>query len=174
MKSFSFIVIPICMNVKNGNFLYWYVLKCYYKWLWKPSEPVTSWQRTFMIMADCLPKWQIRQNLQPNSVLFKFLCILLRFDGQKHEFSQLFLWLWPMFRLAWPSDMHFEKKNKKKQTNKKKTKKYTTTWFWPPTVWFIFTPMEAKYTHLDNSITCLTTIITTNTYCYTVDASKIM
>ena len=31
------------------------------------------------------------------------------FDGLKHNFSQLFLWLWHMFGLAWTSDMHFEK-----------------------------------------------------------------
>ena len=77
-----------------------------------------------MIMAESLPKWQIRQNLQPNSILLHFLCIPLRFDGQKDKFSHFCFWLWPMFRVAWPSDMHFEK----------------NSWFWPPTVWFISSP----------------------------------
>ena len=35
-------------------------------------------------MAESLPKWQIRQNLQPNSILFNFPCIPLRFDFVAH------------------------------------------------------------------------------------------
>ena len=49
-------------------------------------------RRTSMINVESLPKWQIRQNLQPNSILSNFLCIPLRFDGQKHKFSKFFLW----------------------------------------------------------------------------------
>ena len=97
-----------------------------------------------------------------NQIQFYFIFhvyhYMYSFDGLQHNFSQLFLWLWHMFGLAWTSDMHFEK-----------------FLILLPTVWFIFTPMEAEYTHLDNSIdTCLTTTITTNTYIYTADASKIM
>ena len=90
----------------------------------RENSPVL-FKGTYMIMVGNLPKWQIRQN---------FPCI--SFDRLKHKFSQFWLCLWPVFRQTWPSHKHFEKKSL----------------FWMPTVCSIFTPIEAKYTHLDNSI----------------------
>ena len=109
-----------------------------------------SVERTSMIIAQSLLKWQIRHYLQLNSILFNFPCIPIRFDGQKHN---------GLVVAHVSADM---------------TIRYA---FWkqirPPTVCSIFTPMEANHTfrHLD---TCLTTLIATNTYIYTVDASKII
>ena len=63
-------------------------------------------QKISLTMAWSLPKWQIRHYLQQNSILFNFLYVPISFDGQKHKCSQF--WLWPMFQLTWPSDMHFK------------------------------------------------------------------
>ena len=88
----------------------------------------TTWisaERTSMIIAESLPKRQIRQNLQPNSILFNFLCIPLRFDGQKHKFLQFFLCFVAHVSTGMTIRCVFWKNSR----------------FWPPTVWFIFTPM---------------------------------
>ena len=44
-------------------------------------------------MAGSLPKWEIRQHFQQNSIQFHFPFIPLSFDGQKHKISK-FLFGW--------------------------------------------------------------------------------
>ena len=41
-------------------------------------------------MAASLPKWQIRQNLPPNSILFDFLYVPLSFDDKSINFRNFF------------------------------------------------------------------------------------
>ena len=90
-----------------------------------------------MILAESLPKWKIRQNLQPNSFLFNFPCILLRFDGQKHNFRYFFSLVVAHVSTGMTIRYAFWKK---------KHLIFTANCM------VYFTPMEAKYTPLDNSV----------------------
>ena len=94
-------------------------------------------------MAESLPKWQIRHNLQPNSILFNFPCIALRFNGQKQNFSQFVsLFFGPCF------DRHDHQMYILKKKNKQKN-----SWFCSQLYGLFLHPWKwAKYTHLDKSI----------------------
>ena len=59
------------------------------------DQVIMNLERTSMIMVESVPKWQIWQNLQPNSILFNNACIPLCFDGQKHKFSNFSLFRGP-------------------------------------------------------------------------------
>ena len=115
-------------------------------------------KRTSMIMAWSLSKWQTRQKLQQNSILFDSRYIPLSFDGQKYTFCNFYFGCGP-WNMGWHDHQICILE--------------IILIFSASCMFYFYTHGSSIYTfrQLD---TCLTTIITTNTYIYTVDASTIV